>query len=285
MIHFARAHRVFLWSQVPVLRGPGPQRPDISSVVRFLRRFPKVTDELHLCCVRASCNSSQLSTVPADHAILTFWLFQESCVRDSHLATTLHGDKPNFRQTIQKPENCREHGFATESEPKFVCLKHCGNRGNSDVCQKQHQLSQQTTKRGQFPASLVGCKLVARSTDQRDKASKSHFVPKSPSDSTRSNGVHKFKKCARRRKGPYRNPHSPAQSCERIPSARLVSRHTVVSQTTNWCSFEYTRLSKSALRPARATLFMVPHESHALRRRTRRCGQRPMSQATCSKHL
>ena len=65
------------------------------------------------CSVGAPCNSSQRSTVPADHADLyTRLLPRKLC----SCAMTLHGDKPNLRQTIQQHNNCREHGFATVSE-------------------------------------------------------------------------------------------------------------------------------------------------------------------------
>ena len=44
--------------------------------------------------IPASCNSSQLSSVPADHGHLTFCLFQESYVRDSNQMPTFTAANP-----------------------------------------------------------------------------------------------------------------------------------------------------------------------------------------------
>ena len=65
-------------------------------------------------------------------------------------------------------------------------------------------------------------KLVARSTDQGDNTSKSQIVPKSPSDTAKSEGDHKFK-------------HSPAQPRESVVHQPVLYPDTVVSHSTNWC--------------------------------------------------
>ena len=111
---------------------------------------------LQLRCIRASCNSSQLSTVPADCADLAFRLFQENRVRDSNQMPTLRRPFPATRPTRIRPSNntktvvnmgsqwCLSLHQRTSS--KFVCLKYCGNRGNSNVSQKERQKCLQLRK-------------------------------------------------------------------------------------------------------------------------------------------
>ena len=100
--------------------------------------------------------------------------------------------------------------------------------------------------------------LAARSTDQGDKTSKSQVVPKSPSDTSRSEGVHKFKWDVHG-EGPHKRPHSPAQPRESVVHQPVVCSDTVVPQSTNWCPLKDTRLPSSMPRPARAALFLVLH--------------------------
>ena len=56
-----------------------------------------------------------LSTASADHADLTFCLFQESCVRDSNQMPTLisTATSPTCDRPSDNTKNCREYGFAT----------------------------------------------------------------------------------------------------------------------------------------------------------------------------
>ena len=105
---------------------------------------------LQLRCIRASCKSSQLSTVPGDHTPT----LHPACSRKDVFVTPIRyppWDDPSRRQAqlaSDRPITQKvslalfsQQGLSPNQRTasKFVCFQHCGNCGNSNAAQKQRQ--------------------------------------------------------------------------------------------------------------------------------------------------